>query len=231
MRFKGIVFEPHVFVAAISMGTYRVPRVCRLLPTCLFYFFLIRLLPENLCRDAAREVVPHREHGSGNGRKGEQGEMRRSQRSGQSGVLHAHLDGDGRPFGRFASGQGRQSVAQGQAEDVVQNHRHGYNQAARQDAGRVVCHDDADDEGDGQRGNHGQQRNDSPGSPVEIMVGGKSQYDGHNHHLHDTQNMPAMSTSTDSPASSHTRAGVRRGASRVETPVMATLRATSPLAR
>ena len=69
----------------------------------------------------------------------------------------------------------------------MQNHRHGYNQAACQDTGRVVCHDDADDEGDGQRGNHGQQRNDSPGSPVEVMVGGKSQHDGHNHHLHDTQ--------------------------------------------
>ena len=49
---------------------------------CIVLFvnlFLIRLLPENLCRDAARKVVPHREHGSGNGRKGEQGEMRRSQ--------------------------------------------------------------------------------------------------------------------------------------------------------
>ena len=40
-----------------------------------------------------------------------------------------------------------------------------------------------------------------------------------------------MSTSTDFPASNHTRAGVTMGANNVETPVMATLRATSPFAR
>ena len=40
-----------------------------------------------------------------------------------------------------------------------------------------------------------------------------------------------MSTSTDFPASIQTRAGVSMGARSVETPVIATLRGTSPLAR
>ena len=136
-------------------------------------------------QDRAGDVVPHGEHGAGDGGQRILSKVGGRQAGGQAGVLHTDLNGDG---AALAAAQ-MQGLAHGKtggvAQQVVQDD-HGHDQqAAGEDFGGVGGNHGRHDGHDGGGGDQRQNPNGVLGELMEEVVDDKAQSDGNQNHLHD----------------------------------------------
>ena len=68
--------------------------------------------------------------------------MKGGERTGEAGVLHTHLYGDGYTLLVLQSEQSADAVAQGQSADVVEHHYEHHEKSAGEQFPGVVCNDD-----------------------------------------------------------------------------------------
>ena len=108
-----------------------------------------------------------------------------SQRGGQTGVLHADLDGDGAALGLVQLQQLSYHIAQQISQHVVQDDNHDNQQTGghqvRGVRGYYGCHDRHDRQGRNQRQNLYHRL----GEFLEEMVNQEAQHDGQDHNLYD----------------------------------------------
>ena len=173
--------------------------------------------------------MPHREHSAGDGCQRILCKVGSGQRGGQTGVLHTDLDGDRAALGGIQLQQLAHTEAGEVAQQVVQDDYGKDQQAAGHDLGGVCRNNGADDEHDGGGGDQRQHADGVLSEGVEEVVDHKAM--GTSTTLTMDRNIFTGFTSTRWPAYSRVSRGVRMGASTVETAVIPTDSATSPLDR
>ena len=86
--------------------------------------------------------MPYAEYGAWDSGERVGGEMKGGERTGEAGVLHTHLYGDGYTLLVLQSEQSADAVAQGQSADVVEHHYEHHEKSAGEQFPGVVCNDD-----------------------------------------------------------------------------------------
>lgn len=86
--------------------------------------------------------MPYAEHGTRDSGERVGGEMEGGERTGETGVLHTHLYGDGYTLLVLQSEQSADAVAQGLSADVVEHDDEHNEKSAGEQFPGVVCNDD-----------------------------------------------------------------------------------------
>ena len=135
--------------------------------------------------DGTGNVMPHREHGAGDGCQRILCKVGGSQRGGQTGVLHSDLDGNCTALGGIQLQQLTHAKAGEVAQQVVQDDHGKDQQAAGHDLGGVCGHNSADDEHDGGGGDQRQHTDGILGERMEEVVDHKAILSGTSRYLSD----------------------------------------------